>query len=333
MKIIILIYLGLISVFVSANTGEQLYKNNCLQCHGSKQQGGIGLPLKLAVIKNLSNNYIKRTILLGRPNRIMPKFYFNNQQIQSIIKYLRQGTKEPIYKKNIKGNSKLGKIVYKNKCAKCHADDLSGGQGSGVIQVVKKDKKVVPPAIGNQGFLQSATKEMIYHIITNGIDGSDMKSAKKMSMSEEDVRNVAEYVSNYKEKKVAENFSEEYTLEFDSAYNFKETIENLEGSIVGHNFRLYKKRYLLQDLGEVNTKQVMLRFCNFLVLYKLLKIEPRLGVLLPCRVYVIEQDDGSVKVLVKNYRKYIALFNNKQLFERTKELLDQFEEIIEDALL
>jgi cytochrome c oxidase cbb3-type subunit 3 len=124
-----------------------------------------------------------------------------------------------------------------------------------------------------------------------------------------------------------------YTLSYDSSYSFEETIQNLKEIVSGSNYRVFEQRNLLQGLGgKVDTKQVMIRFCNFATLKSFLKVEPKLGILLPCRIYVSEIKKGVVKVYMKDYRSYIASFGDADLLKKSEPLIVMIEEMIEDAL-
>jgi len=65
----------------------------------------------------------------------------------------------------------------------------------------------------------------------------------------------------------------------------------------------------------------------------MMRVEPRLGVGLPCRITVVEQDDGAVKLIAMNLRLIAQLFNNDQLLEYAAELHAIQLEIIDDATL
>ena len=105
---------------------------------------------------------------------------------------------------------------------------------------------------------------------------------------------------------------------------------------MGNNFRIFPERFLEQgvtDEFEVNRRQVGIRFCNFSALYGMLNIEPRLGVVLPCRVTVMERPDGKVMLVVPNLRVIARWFNNDQLVELWDHMEETFNEIIEEATL
>ena len=53
--------------------GEQLYMTHCAACHGHDGQGGVGVPLSLpAFLSTVSDDYLRKSIQLGRPGRVMP---------------------------------------------------------------------------------------------------------------------------------------------------------------------------------------------------------------------------------------------------------------------
>lgn len=124
-----------------------------------------------------------------------------------------------------------------------------------------------------------------------------------------------------------------YVLSYDSPYTYDETIKSLKNTVGGSNYRVFEQRHLLQNLGgKTDTNQSIIRFCNFAILKDFLKVEPKLGVLLPCRIYVSEIKKGVVKVYMKDYRAYIASFGDAKLLKKVNPLIDMIEEMIEDAL-
>ncbi len=140
--------------------------------------------------------------------------------------------------------------------------------------------------------------------------------------------------NSYAEQDSNTNSSDSLSLVFVSDKDFNTTINDLKHAIKAYNFRVYKNRYLLQDLeGKIDENQVVIRFCNFEHMAKFIKIEPRVGLLLPCKVTVIKDKNNQVKILVKNYKRLINDFNNQKLINETKDLLPQMQDMIEEALL
>ena len=90
-KAALLLILLLASLSCLADTGEQLYLDNCAICHGRDGSGGVGIPLRLqSFLEQTPDEYLRRTSRVGRPGRIMPTFYrLSNQDIDAIISHIR----------------------------------------------------------------------------------------------------------------------------------------------------------------------------------------------------------------------------------------------------
>ena len=82
--------------------------------------------------------------------------------------------------------------------------------------------------------------------------------------------------------------------------------------------------------GEASGRQVIVYFCNFNFLYDALTIDPRVGLFLPCRVTVVEQE-GQVKVMSINPKRLSVLFNNERLDEACDEMHRIYTDILEEA--
>lgn len=126
------------------------------------------------------------------------------------------------------------------------------------------------------------------------------------------------------------------TLVRDSPYSFEETLESLRNTIRAHNFRVFPDRYLEQGLTDefsVNERQVSVRFCNFHDLYEALQIEPQIGVVLPCTITVVEQEDGSVQLLTANVQAMMTVFDNEKLEKAFRGIEAKYEAILDEVTL
>jgi cytochrome c oxidase cbb3-type subunit 3 len=77
---------------------------------------------------------------------------------------------------------------------------------------------------------------------------------------------------------------------------------------------------------------MVVRFCNFKNMQKFLKLDPRLGVILPCRATVVENNQGEVHIYLENYVHAIKRFNNEQISIDAKDLIDSMKEMVEEAV-
>ncbi len=328
---------------LAAPNGEELYTRHCSVCHNDKGIGGIGLPLNGEKLEHFSRDYLFKTIRNGRPGRVMPPFEkLSDAQVNAIVDHVMSWRKTPAQEwpaTPVKGDPDKGERLFQEKCSACHGKDgKSNGLGTGVTLSRERKFKVVPPALNNIGFLRSAPDSWIRYTIQNGRPGTIMPSQKDFGISDQDLDDIVSYIRQFERKHDERPKPEQEppTLVFDSPYDFVTTVTNLKETLKGLNFRYFPDRYMEMGLApddQINKKQLSLRFCNFNLLYKMINIEPRLGVILPCRVTVVEEDDGSVKLYLMNMKVATQLFNNEQLSELAEQMNESLMELIEEATL
>ena len=76
---------------IAAPDGAKLYARNCAGCHGEKGDGGIGIPLSLPSFHaTVDDDYLKQTLLRGRPGRVMPSFsHLSDAEVNAIVPKIR----------------------------------------------------------------------------------------------------------------------------------------------------------------------------------------------------------------------------------------------------
>jgi cytochrome c oxidase cbb3-type subunit 3 len=225
-------------------------------------------------------------------------------------------------------------------CQKCHGPDGAGeGEGTGVTLSRDRSFLVMPSSISNPGFLASAPDELIHHSVSVGRKSSGMPAFGRGKLTPVEINDVVAYVRSFEQRvSMPEALTDEErpTHLYESPYDFDTTIDNVKQALSGANFRIFPDRFFEQGLTDefsVNQRQVGIRFCNFNLLYGMLKIEPRLGVVLPCRITVTERPDGSVMLAVPNLRVVSRWFNNDELVDLWDGMQESFVEIIEEATL
>ena len=328
----------------AAPDGQALYRTHCAACHQFDGDGGVGLPLTSDKLEDVSDDYLRRSIRLGRPGRVMPAYQrMSDAQIDAIVRYLRErsGTQEIAFgDEPVNGDPKKGARVYEEHCLECHGEDGEGeGEGTGVTLSRERAFLVMPASISNPGFLASASDRLIHHSVSVGRKSSGMPAYGRGKLSPDEIDDVVAYVRSFESRQtpvapLAED--ERPTHLYDSPYDFDTTVANVKAALSGANFRIFPDRLLEQGLIDefsVNTRQVGVRFCNFSLLYGMLKIEPRLGVVLPCRITVIERPDGQVVLAVPNLRVVSRWFNNAELVDLWDRMEESFGLIIEEATL
>lgn len=327
----------------AASKGELLYMENCSTCHGNQGHGGMGIPLALnSFLNSASNDYLKKTIRLGRPERIMPSFYWmSDTDINEIIKFISgwRSSPAPVWsRKSIKGDPAAGKALFTTNCASCHGSNSQGGKGSGMRFSRSRDLPITAPALNNQGFLNSAPDDMLQHIILNGRKETPMPSAISLGLNKQDINNLVSYIRSFQQKSLSKKslyHEEPASLIVESPYSFDETIENVKRAIAGSNFVHIRDQALTDGFNTetpASSKQTMIYFCNFSFLYEALKIDPRVGMFLPCRITVTETN-GKVQMMSINPKHLSQLFNNNDLDESCTEMHNVYTSILEDASL
>jgi len=140
------------------STGHDIYSQNCVFCHGENGQGGIAVTLNNQDFLTLaSNEFIFRTLLVGRSNTAMPAWSrFSAKQFASLLNLIRSWQKQPSVKYNreaISGDVYKGRDLFDHLCIRCH-----GKKGSGAIG----------PAILNRDFLTEASDQFLFQTIARG---------------------------------------------------------------------------------------------------------------------------------------------------------------------
>ena len=158
-------------------------------------------------------------------------------------------------------------------------------------------------------------------------------------LSDAEIDDVVAYVRSFEQQAKGPqplDPDERPTHVYESPYDFDTTVQNVKEALSGANFRTFPDRFVEQGLVDefsVNTRQIGIRFCNFNVLYSMLKTEPRLGIVLPCRITILERDDSSVILTVPNLRVVARWFNNDELVDLWDQMEESFVEIVEEATL
>ena len=345
MRLIIgLLLLGLTTVVVGEPRGGELYAAHCAGCHGDTGGGGVGVPLSLpSFLDSVDDNFLHKTIRMGRPGRVMPAFRrLSDAQVDAIVSFVRGWSKKPAPEfsdKPVRGDIPHGKQLFAGYCAACHGANGEGGRGTGVTFSRKRELPIIAPALNNAGFLAAASDEMIRHTLQFGREDTPMRSFLVQGLSEQDIEDLVSYVRSFEKQQPASEkqvvTAAETTISAESSYTLEETVENLKDAIVSQNFILIREDHLEHGLvkeGEEDPSEIILHFCNFKFLYEALAVDPRVGMFLPCRVTVTEVD-GKVLVTAINPMYLSRLFNNNELSEYCKRMHEVYTTILEDATL
>ncbi len=328
----------------AAPNGHALYEQNCSSCHGLDGKGGVGIPISLpSFLKSVPDSYLEKTIRYGRPGRVMPPYPFlSDAQIKAIVGHLRSfspGHVPATLDRLVTGDLKKGKKLYGQYCSSCHGVNGEGGQGTGVTFSRPRELPVIAPAINNKGFLLAANDSMIKSTLMNGREGTPMQSFIKRGLKESDIDDIVTYVRSFEKVKVtsirAVTKTESPIMVYDSPSDLKTTVENIKEAVVAANFKVIRVQDIengLVEKGSESNREIIVYFCNFETLNKVLAVDPRVGLFLPCRVTVVEHE-GKVQVMSINPRYLSAMYNNDELDKFCDEMHAIYTNIIEEATL
>lgn len=322
--------------------GARLFQTHCAACHGDNGNGGVGVPLTLPDFQyGVDDRFLRMTIRHGRPGRVMPAFTeLSDAEVEALVKHIRSWAPgKPIIHgdDHIEGNPERGKQLFAENCATCHGSQGEGGEGTGVTFSRPRDLPIIAPALNNSGFLAAASDQLIKAAVVNGREGTPMPSFRKRGLSDEQINDIVSYVRSFENQpdpnKVGSAEDEPLDIEFESPYSVEETVEALKRAAIGRNFRIIRTQALEDGLFPEDKQkpgQVIVYFCNFDLVNRALAIDPRVGLFLPCRVTVYEQDD-TVKVVAINPKRLAYLFNNAELNRLCDEMVKTYKTIIEEA--
>ncbi|KVW96709.1 c-type cytochrome [Thiobacillus denitrificans] len=336
--------LGL-SPALAAPDGAKLYGRNCAACHGETGTGGIGVPLALPSFQaGISDDYLRKTIRLGRPGRVMPSFdHLDKAEIEAIVRHVRGWNKGPAATystRPVKGDPVHGRQLFGQYCAACHGANGEGSKGTGVTFSRPRDLSIMAPALHNPGFLAAATDAMIKATLMHGRKGTPMTSFLKQGLKEKDIDDIVSYVRSFEKQPLPESAQvldvESPVIVRDSSYDLKTTVENVKQAVTTNNFfygRVQTLEYGLIEPARENPKQVIVYFCNISLLNQALAVDPRVGMFLPCRITILERDDGKVQVMSVNPKVLSRLFNNAELNRLCEQMSESYTRIMEEATI
>ena len=322
--------------------GAKLYAQNCAACHGETGKGGIGVPLSLPSFQaTVDDQYLKRTIRLGRPGRVMPAFsQLQETEVDAIVTHLRgwySGKVPQFTSQPIRGNPQLGAALFKQHCAACHGQQAEGGHGTGVTLSRPRDLPIVAPSLHNAGFLAAATDAMIKHTLLTGRKGTPMVAFGKKGLKDRDLNDIVAFIRSLEQQTPPTKVltTDASIIAMDSPYDLKTTIDNVRKAVSSNNFVMIREQALNSGLvaeDQEDAKQHIIYFCNFGLLNKALATDPRVGLFLPCRITVVERE-GKVRMLAVNPKRLSRIFNNAELNEMCDQITKMYTAIMEEASL
>ncbi len=325
--------------------GAELYRRHCASCHGYDGQGGVGVPLAIpSFLSGVSDEFLFRTIRLGRPGRVMPAFtQLSDRETRSIVAHLRSWTGQAARaarpSDRIQGNIARGRKLYAKHCSACHGANGEGGHGTGVTLSRPRNAPILAPALNNPGFLAAADDGLIKTVLMRGREGTPMRSFLKQGLRQRDINDVVAFVRYFETTAPADSArvldSESPILTRDSPYTFEETLEKVKTAVGAANMRLIRIQTLDQGFVPVDREdrsRTIVYSCDFAFLNEALKIDPRVGLFLPCRITVVRHEN-RILIMTINPKRLSRIFNNSELNELCEKMHGVYESILEEVVL
>ena len=107
------------------------------------------------------------------------------------------------------------------------------------------------------------------------------------------------------------HISKTFKADFDEIR--EQLIENLKDVGFGVITEIDMQEKLKEKLEIDYKRYVILGACNAGFAYEAIQIEEELGVLLPCNVVIIDQENGRIQVSAVDARKMLSIVGNKKL--------------------
>ena len=341
--IFLLLALGAMAPASAAYDGARLYAANCAACHGSNGAGGVGVPIALPdFLSQADDDYLRKTIRLGRPGRVMPAFTkLSDAEVNAIVRHVRSWQTVAVVPapKVGRGDAGNGAKLYTTYCASCHGAHGEGGHGTGVTFSRPRNLPVLPPALNNPGFLASASDAMIKAVLENGRASTPMPSFRRMGLSDRNLDDLVAHVRSFEKTSAAATKpvkDEPAVLTRISNNSMKDTLDRLKGAISGANMTLIRVAPFdegIAEKGKENPRRMIVDACDFTLVNQALSIDPRIGLFLPCRITLVEEAPGKVRVMTINPKRLSALFNNAELDELCTKMYGVYVDILEESTL
>ena len=119
-------------------TGQELYTENCVACHGKSGEGGVGPAMnERGLLESTADEAFFNLIRTGVPGTLMPAWGqtlggpFTDEQVSHIVAFIRAWQPSaPVIEPRVEAaDPARGAAIYSRTCFVCHGED---GEGTGI---------------------------------------------------------------------------------------------------------------------------------------------------------------------------------------------------------
>ncbi|HQU83119.1 MAG TPA: c-type cytochrome [Pyrinomonadaceae bacterium] len=212
----------------SLNSGQEIYQNLCMRCHGEKGDGHGQIATYLdpyprdftnaGFMNSKTEERLMTSIKTGVPGTSMPAWakVLNDQQVKSVLDYINQNfTKEArteIKQRDVPEQNPIpmtdesiarGESIYLQRCTGCHGRKADG-KGPNSLDIVPRPRNLL-----NSEFVTKTNDRRLFESILYGVQGTAMPPWMDYGLSKEDVGDLVNYIRNLNKNKqglVAANY-------------------------------------------------------------------------------------------------------------------------------
>jgi cytochrome c oxidase cbb3-type subunit III len=172
-------------------SGQKLFTDNCVTCHGNNGEGDIGPALNSKkFLQTADNGVIFSLIGSGVPGTAMPSWAqanggpFTDEQISNLVGFIRhwQATATDVAKPTPTPNPAQGATIYNSICYACH-----GVNGVGTDRA---------PALNDQKLLAQFDDTWFRQTVSQGIASKGMPTWGKV-LSPQQINAVVAYIRQW----------------------------------------------------------------------------------------------------------------------------------------
>lgn len=212
----------------SLNSGQEIYQNLCMRCHGEKGDGHGQIATYLdpyprdftnaGFMNSKTEERLMTSIKTGVPGTSMPSWakVLNDQQVKSVLEYINQTfTKEArteIKPRDVPEQNPIamsdesvarGESIFLQRCTGCHGRKADG-KGPNSLDILPRPRNLL-----NSEFINKANDRRLFESILYGVQGTAMPPWIDYGLSKDDVGDLVNYIRNLNKNKqglVAANY-------------------------------------------------------------------------------------------------------------------------------
>jgi putative heme-binding domain-containing protein len=157
-------------------TGAGLFRERCAECHGADAKGVVGHDLTQLWAAGATDERVFQTIRAGVPNTLMPSSTAPDDELRSLVAYLRSLNGAAAPSEVGRGNAGNGERIFWASCGTCHAVKGRGGVIGPDFSRIGQSREALAAAIRNPN-ASTANGYQAITVVTR--DGQRVRGTRK----------------------------------------------------------------------------------------------------------------------------------------------------------